>query len=206
MELIRKYFPGINPQQSLQFTRLMEILPRLNEKVNIISRKDTDHLEERHILHSLAIARVFSFGPSSMIIDAGTGGGFPGIPLAVLFPEARFFLVDSTAKKIRMVDEIISYLGLEHVTAIWKRLEELEMEADYVVSRAVAPFRELHDLTKGLIRKGDRENRPNGLITLKGGELDRELAPFRNHVRVYPISDWFTEPFFSGKKIVYLKK
>ena len=206
MELIRKYFPGISRQQSLQFTALMEILPRLNEKVNIISRKDIDHLEERHILHSLAIARKFSFGPHTTVLDAGTGGGFPGIPLAILFPEAHFILVDSTAKKIRIVGEIIQYLGLERVTPIWKRLEEMATIADFVVSRAVAPLPALYDLTGSLIRKEDRENMPNGLISLKGGDLEAELAPFRDRVQVFSIGEWFAEPFFSTKKVVYLKK
>ena len=206
MELIRKYFPGINRQQSEQFIRLMEILPRLNEKVNIVSRKDIAHLEERHILHSLAIAMKFNFGPGSTIIDAGTGGGFPGIPLAILFPEARYILVDSTAKKIRMVGEIIRHLGLDRVSAIRERAEKMDIEADFVVSRALAPLPDLYDLTGRLIRKGERENIPNGLIALKGGELEAELAPFRDHVQVYSIGEWFTEPFFSTKKVVYLKK
>jgi 16S rRNA (guanine527-N7)-methyltransferase len=206
MELIRKYFPDISRQQTQQFNRLMDIFPRLNENVNMISRKDIDHLEERHIMHSLSIARAFPFSPGSTVIDAGTGGGFPGIPLAILFPEAKFILVDSTAKKIRMVEEIITYLDLKAVNPMWKRLEELDIKADFVVSRAVAPLGDLDRLTGRLIRKGVDGNIPHGLITLKGGDLEEELEPFHDRVQVYPIKEWFSEPYFSTKKIVFLKK
>jgi 16S rRNA (guanine527-N7)-methyltransferase len=206
MRLIRSYFPEFTPLQLERFHELLMTIPHLNLQVNVISRKDIGALEERHVLHSLSIARKFSFHPGSTVIDAGTGGGFPGIPLAICFPEVRFTLVDSIGKKIRMVQRLAEGLGLENVTPVQSRLEELNLKADFVVSRAVTNFSKLHQWTGPLIRPGRKSNLPNGLISLKGGDLREELQPFGDRIQVFPISVWFREPFFSTKMIVYLKK
>jgi 16S rRNA (guanine527-N7)-methyltransferase len=206
MLLVQSYFPEIDHLQREQFQKLLEILPRLNQGINVISRKDIGSLEERHILHSLAIANKFTFQRGTEVIDAGTGGGFPGIPLAILFPGARFTLVDSIGKKIHLVKELVGSLELKNVKAIRARIETLEQVADFVVSRAVTNFMQLFRWTDHLIRPGLVSDMPNGLISLKGGDLEKELQPFSDRVEVYSISGWFREPFFSSKKIVYLKK
>ena len=184
---------------------LSEIVPGLNQKVNIISRKDIDHLEERHILHSLSIAKAFSFAPGQSVIDVGTGGGFPGIPLAILFPETSFTLVDSIGKKIKLVKEIASNLDLKNVSVLHQRAETIGRKADFVVSRAVTAFPVLYQWTSPLIRPS-RPGQLNGLISLKGGDLESELSSFTKKVQLFPISAWFEESFFSTKMIVYLKK
>ncbi len=206
MDLILKYFPDLTKQQIKHFESLMLLLPRLNQRVNVISRKDIEHLEERHILHSLSIAMKFQFNPTARILDVGTGGGFPGIPLALLFPEASFTLVDSIGKKVKLVEELVSELGLENVTPLNQRMELLNLKTDFVVSRAVTAFPKLYQWTKKLIVPGNDHSMPNGLISLKGGALDEELMPFQKHVECFPLSSWFEESFFSSKMIVYLKK
>ncbi len=206
MDLIRKYFQGLDHLQTSQFEKLLEMIPLLNQKVNIISRKDVAHLEERHVLHSLSIAKRFEFGRGTSVIDAGTGGGFPGIPLAILFPEAQFILVDSIGKKIRMVREICDALQLRNARAIRSRVEELEQKADFVVSRAVTAFPRLVEWTGRLIMAGGEDPGARGWIALKGGELGEELGQLSRRVELYPVSTWFQEPFFSTKTIVYLKK
>lgn len=206
MNLIRKYFPDLDRKQIRQFEKLLELIPELNNRVNIISRKDIERLEERHILHSLSIAMKFDFEAHSSVIDAGTGGGFPGIPLAILCPDTRFTLVDSIGKKIRLVKEIIDSLGLKHVTAVRERIENIPERADFVVSRAVTAFPQLVHWTRNLIRPGQHHSMPNGLISLKGGDLESELSPFRGKIELFPISEWFEESFFYSKMIVYLKK
>ncbi len=205
MELIRKYFPELSQLQISQFESLLKIIPAVNEKVNVISRKDVGFLEERHLLHSLSIAKLFRFKSSVSVIDAGTGGGFPGIPLAIMFPDVRFILVDSVGKKIRMVNEVTDKLEIKNISAVWTRLENLDSKADYVVSRAVTSFPNLHRWCSGLIRQGGDSQFPNGLISLKGGDLRAELGPFWNQVKIYSISDLFEESFFLEKKIVFLK-
>ena len=205
MELIRKYFPLLDTTQERQFSKLIEILPGLNQQVNVISRKDIDHLEERHILHSLAIAKKFPFAPGQSVIDVGTGGGFPGIPLAILFPESSFFLVDSIGKKINMVKEISASLDLKNVSALNQRAETLDKKADFVVSRAVTAFPKLYQWTSPLIKRSRGEQK-RGMIALKGGDLETELSSFQNRVQLFPISQWFEESFFSTKTIVYIKK
>jgi len=206
MDLILKYFPDLLPTQLSRYEILLRTLPLLNEKVNVISRKDIESLEERHILHSLSIAKKFSFDPGNKVIDVGTGGGFPGIPLAIMFPETTFTLVDSIRKKIRLVEELCGILGLNNVTPVNQRMENLDMNADFVVSRAVTAFPKLHQWTHKLIRPGHSQPMSNGLISLKGGYLDEELKPFQNRVKQFPLSEWFEESFFYTKMIVYLKK
>lgn len=206
MDLILKYFPDLTSQQINHFEKLMLILPRLNQRVNVISRKDIEHLEERHILHSLSIAKIFQFDSRARVLDVGTGGGFPGIPLALMFPEASFTLVDSIGKKITLLGEIVQELGLKNVTPVNQRMELLDLKADFVVSRAVTAFPKLHMWTRKLIEPGSDQSMPNGLISLKGGNLDKELMPFKKQVECFPLSNWFKESFFSSKMIVYLKK
>ena len=191
MDLILKYFPDLTSLQIKNFETLMRIIPLLNQKVNVISRKDIAYLEERHILHSLSIAKKFSFDSGARVLDVGTGGGFPGIPLALMFPEARFTLVDSIGKKINLVREIVEELELKNVRLLNQRMEELNMKADFVVSRAVTAFPKLHQWTRKLIEPGKTQSMPNGLISLKGGNLDTELMPFKNQAERFPLSGWF---------------
>lgn len=205
MDLIRKYFPELTLTQERQFRKLTEIIPELNRKVNIISRKDIDHLEERHILHSLSIAKQFSIAPGQSVIDVGTGGGFPGLPLSILFPENSFILVDSIGKKITMVKEAAAILELKNVTAFHQRAEKLGRKADFVVSRAVTAFPRLYQWTWPLIR-ASRDGKSGGLIALKGGDLEDELSTFLKRAHLFPISALFEESFFSTKTIVYINK
>lgn len=206
MDLILKYFPELTSHQIKQFEQLMHLLPQLNERVNVISRKDIVHLEERHILHSLSIAKLLSFNSKARVLDVGTGGGFPGIPLALMFPEASFTLVDSIKKKISLVSEIVEELNIKNVSPVNQRMEQLNLKADFVVSRAVTAFPKLNLWTKKLIEPGSGQSMPNGLISLKGGDLEKELIPFKQQVDVFPLSSWYRESFFSTKMIVYLKK
>jgi 16S rRNA (guanine527-N7)-methyltransferase len=178
----------------------------VNRQVNIISRKDMEHLEERHILHSLAISMLVRFAKGARIIDAGTGGGFPGIPLAILFPEASFMLVDSIGKKIKKVQEICQVLELQNVHAVQERVEKLRTSCDFVVTRAVTSLPRMHRWTDPLIRPGSESSLPNGLIALKGGDLKEELGSLADSAELHPLSLWFSEPFFSTKAVVYLKK
>lgn len=206
MELIRKYFPDLTLLQTRQFEELMQIVPHLNQKVNVISRKDIAYLEERHILHSLSIAKCFRFDSKARVVDVGTGGGFPGIPLAIIFPETAFTLVDSIGKKIRLVQEIADKLNLQNVNPVNQRMEQLNLKADFVVSRAVASLPQLYQWTKQIIEPGGDQSLPNGLISLKGGDLEMELAPFKKRTELFPLSTWFEESYFSSKMIVYIKK
>ena len=204
MNLILKYFPELDRRQNDQFRTLLEVVPRLNTAVNVVSRKDIDGLEERHVLHSLAIAKKFAFSAGQSVVDVGTGGGFPGIPLAILFPDTRFTLVDSIAKKCRIAGEIATSLQLPNVTVVRGRIEELPLQTDYAVSRAVASLPRLAALTAHLFRKGG--SMAGGLISLKGGDLKEELKNFANEAEVEAVSEWFSEPFFSSKFVVYIKK
>jgi 16S rRNA (guanine527-N7)-methyltransferase len=175
-----------------------------NEKINVISRKDIDQLYLHHVLHSLAIAKFISFRPGTRIADAGTGGGFPGIPLAILFPEVEFTLVDSIAKKLRVVEAVAGEIGLTNVHTRWGRVEETDQQFDFVISRAVTAFPELAGWVRKLIKPGGFNVLPNGIICLKGGDLEAELAPFGKQVMVQPISAYFEEECFESKKIIYL--
>ena len=206
MDLIKKYFPDLSSQQFIQFESLLRILPGLNQKVNVISRKDIAHLEERHILHSLAIAKKFQFSSGARVLDVGTGGGFPGIPLALMFPQASFTLVDSIGKKITLIAEIVHELEIKNVRLINQRMERLDLKTDFVVSRAVSAFPLLYEWTHNLIDPGHKQTMPNGLISLKGGKLEEEGMLFNKSIKLVPVASWFAESFFSSKMIVYLKK
>lgn len=204
MELINKYFHNITPEQRNRFAALDALYRDWNSKINVISRKDIDNLYEHHILHSLSIAKLISFKPGSHIMDLGTGGGFPGIPLAIMFPEVHFHLVDSIGKKIRVCDEVRTALGLTNVTTEWSRAENVKDKFDFVVSRAVMPLADLVKLIRKNIAKESHNAMPNGLICLKGGELANEVMPMKSHTLITDLSDYFEEEFFETKKVVYV--
>ena len=198
-----KYFPNISERQKQQFAALLPLYEEWNGKINLISRKDMGNFYERHVLHSLSIAKIVEFKPMSEVLDVGTGGGFPGIPLAILFPQCRFHLVDSIGKKIGVVNDVVSRLGLDNVRAEQVRAEQVDGEYDFVVSRAVTRMSELVPWVKKKISRSHYNSLPNGILCLKGGDLLDELAPFKK-ARVYEIGDFFDEEFFATKKVVYL--
>lgn len=203
MEIIHKYFT-LTEHQEQQFAALGTLYPEWNAKINVISRKDIDNLYEHHILHSLAIAKVLRFREGTSIMDIGTGGGFPGIPLAILFPECHFTLIDSIGKKIRVAQEIANAIGLTNVTIKQLRAEEEKGKYDFIVSRAVMPLGDLKKLIQKNIHHEHHNAMPNGLIVLKGGELQAEIHPFRNLVEVTDIYTLMPEEFFKTKKVIYL--
>lgn len=202
--LITKYFPDITEHQLEQFRKLQELYMDWNSRINVISRKDIDLLYERHVLHSMAIAKVIQFKSGTRILDVGTGGGFPGIPLAILFPESRFYLVDSIGKKIKVVQGVAEALGLKNVKAEQKRVEELKETFDFVVSRAVTTFSVFYAWVRNKFSKDNFNDLPNGILYLKGGDLEEELKEFEKRIKVYPIKYFFEEEFFETKKIVFL--
>lgn len=204
MQTIIKYFPHLSTEQQSQFAALDELYHEWNAKINVISRKDIDHLYLHHVLHSLAIAKLIRFKPGTHILDFGTGGGFPGIPLAIMFPECQFRMIDGTGKKIKVVNEVASAVGLNNVEALHRRGEEEKDRFDFVVSRAVMPLPELVHIIKKNISKTQHNALLNGVIALKGGELSDELKPYGKRVVVTPISDYFSEEWFSDKQVVYL--
>lgn len=204
MELIDKYFPNITVEQRERFAALDGLYRDWNSKINVISRKDIDNLYEHHILHSLGIAQYANFKPGTRIMDLGTGGGFPGIPLAIMFPDVHFHLVDSIGKKIRVCNEVSTALGLANVTAEWNRAENVKEKYDFVVSRAVMPLADLVKLIRKNISKESHNALPNGLICLKGGELQHEVLPMKSHTLITDLSDYFQEEFFVTKKVVYV--
>ncbi len=203
IQTIEKYFPHLSDTQKTQFEAMMRLYPEWNEKINVISRKDIDNLEINHILHSLAIAKLITFTPGSKILDFGSGGGLPGLPLAVLMPEVEFLLIDRIGKKIRVASEIASEIGLKNVTFQHGDIGECHDKFDFVVSRAVMPQPDLLKLSAKNMRKEQRNAMPNGLITLKGGDLGAELRGLEKRSEVIPISNYFSEKFFDTKKIVY---
>ncbi|MDX2190952.1 MAG: 16S rRNA (guanine(527)-N(7))-methyltransferase RsmG [Bacteroidota bacterium] len=206
MEQIKKYFPELTADQISKFEKLDGLYRDWNEKINVISRKDIDHLYTHHVLHSLAIAKIISFLPGAKILDVGTGGGFPGIPLAILFPETKFHLVDSIAKKIKVVTEVANGIGLQNVIAEQKRVEELEEKYDFIVSRAVTDLIILYKWNRKNLSVKSVHEMPNGIICLKGGDkLLEEITAMKTHVKTWQISDYFRDPFFETKKVVYVK-
>ena len=204
MDIILKYFPDITEEQKKQFAALYDLYTEWNAKINVISRKDIENLYEHHVLHSLGIARVIQFRTGSRIMDLGTGGGFPGIPLAILFPEVHFHLVDSIGKKVRVATEVATAIGLKNVTFRHARAEEEKQTFDFVVSRAVMPLADLIKIIKKNISVKQQNALPNGLICLKGGELEHEAMPFKNKTVMHNLSDEFEEEFFKTKKVVYV--
>ena len=204
MELILKYFPNLSEQQKTQFAALYDLYTDWNSKINVISRKDITNLYEHHVLHSLGIAKVINFTPDTQIMDLGTGGGFPGIPLAILFPEVQFHLVDSIGKKVKVATEIANAIGLKNVTFRHCRAEEEKRIFDFVVSRAVMPLGDLIKIIRKNIRQEQHNVLPNGLICLKGGELEQETMPVKHKTMLYDLKNEFTEDFFKTKKVVYV--
>lgn len=204
MQIIDKYFPGLSQRQKEQFNNLDALYREWNAKINVISRKDIDNLYEHHVLHSMAIARIVRFKPSTSILDFGTGGGFPGIPLAILFPECRFRLIDGTGKKVNVAAEIAKAIGLENVEAIHQRGEEEKGKFDFIVSRAVMPMSDLVKIVSKNISRKQHNSIANGILALKGGNLSEELKPYHKIVEVTPISQFFDEEWFREKSVIYL--
>jgi 16S rRNA (guanine527-N7)-methyltransferase len=204
VNLILKYFPELTDNQVELFKKMNDLYQDWNLKINVVSRKDVELLYERHILHSMGIAKIIQFKPGARIMDLGTGGGFPGIPLAILFPETEFLLLDSIGKKIKVVQEVVEGLGLKNVQAQQIRAEEIDEEFDFVVSRAVAPLDTLVYWTKNKFFTMWNHSLKNGLICLKGGELADELALYQKKVKIWDLKDYFEEEFFETKKVLYL--
>ena len=202
--VIFNYFPGLTPKQRDQFEKLDSLYREWNDKINVISRKDIDNLFINHVLHSLAIAKVISFKPGASILDVGTGGGFPGIPLAILFPETKFHLVDSIGKKITVVKNIVEGIGLTNVVSEQKRAEELKTKYDFIVSRAVTRMKEFHGWVTNKVKDKSVHSLDNGILYLKGGDLEEELDEMKTKYSLYNLPDYFEEDFFQTKKIVFI--
>ena len=207
VEIIHKYFPGLSEQQTRQFIQLGPLYREWNQKINVFSLKDIDHLYDHHILHALAIAKVISFLPGAEVLDLGTGGGLPGIPLAILFPDTRFLLIDGTRKKIQVTEEIARSAGLSNVTTRHIRAEEVTQKFDFVVCRAVASLDKLLAWSRPLLKRKHQHALPNGLITLKGGDLQAEIGalPRHEYVERFALSDFFAEPYYQEKFAVYVQ-
>lgn len=203
-DIIRTYFPQISDEQQRQFDALGDLYLDWNAKINVISRKDIDNLYEHHVLHSLAIAKVVNFRPDTAILDFGTGGGFPGIPLAILFPECHFKLIDGTGKKIRVAQEVANAIGLKNCQPEHLRGEEEKGKYDFVVSRAVMPLPDLVKIVRKNISRKQQNAMLNGIFVLKGGNVEGEIAPFHHKAEVTPLSTWFKEEWFKEKSVIYL--
>ena len=208
MEIIQKYFPNLSDTQLKQLSLLGPLYQEWNQKINVVSRKDIDNIYDHHILHSLAIAKIISFKPKATILDLGTGGGLPGIPLAILFPDTKFVLVDGTGKKIRVVNEIIEALGLKNAKGFHMRAEDLKIKFDFVICRAVAKLDKLVAWSARLIKNQQVHSLPNGLITLKGGAVKEEIKelPKGEYTEVFPLSDFFEENYYDEKVAVYVQR
>lgn len=204
IEIIKKYFPQLTPKQEEQFVALDALYHDWNAKINVISRKDIDNLYEHHILHSLAIAKYINFREGTNVLDFGTGGGFPGVPLAIFFPEANFKLIDGTGKKVRVAQEVADAIGLESVLPSHLRGEEEKGKFDFIVSRAVMPLPDLMKIVKKNIASDQHNVLPNGVIVLKGGNLDEELKPYKNIAEKTELSQWFDEEWFKEKYLIYV--
>ena len=204
VELIYKYFPQLTERQKEQFAALLPLYQDWNAKINVISRKDMDNFYEHHVLHSLAIAKVQPFKTMAEILDVGTGGGFPGIPLAIMFPESKFDRVDSIGKTIKVVQDVAQQLQLQNVRAEQIRAEQVQGDFDFIVSRAVTDLSQFSQWVKGKVSDIQYHHLRNGILYLKGGDLDAELAPFKKKVRTWDISDFFTEEYFQTKKVIHL--
>lgn len=204
MELIQKYFPNLTEEQTRQFAALYDLYTDWNAKINVISRKDIENLYEHHVLHSLGIAKIIRFRAGTSIMDLGTGGGFPGIPLAILFPESKFHLMDSIGKKVRVATEVANSIGLQNVTFRHGRAEEEKGKFDFVVSRAVMPLPDLIQIIRKNISKEQHNALPNGLICLKGGELAKEILPIKNKAMISDLKQYFEEEYFQTKKVVFV--
>jgi len=203
-EIIYKYFPHLSDEQTTQFAALGELYRDWNAKINVISRKDIDHVYEHHVLHSLAIAKIINFRPGTSILDFGTGGGFPGVPLSILFPDCKFKLIDGTGKKIRVAQEVCDTIGLKNCSPTHLRGEDEKDKYDFIVSRAVMPLPDLVKLMRKNISKTQQNSLPNGVICLKGGNLQNELQPFHKIVETTDISQFFSEEWFKEKYVIYL--
>jgi 16S rRNA (guanine527-N7)-methyltransferase len=204
MEILTKYFPDLTDQQLDQFGRLGSLYEEWNSQINVISRKDIEQLYERHVLHSLAIAKIIQFKPNTTVLDVGTGGGFPGIPLAILFPETSFMLIDSIGKKIKVVNEVATALNLTNVTAEHIRVEEVKQKFDFVVSRAVTAFPRFVAMVRTKVSSKSNNDLPNGILYLKGGDFEEEIEPFRKQIQVYELQSFFQEEFFETKRLIHM--
>ena len=206
MDIITKYFPELTAIQREQMAMLKELYEDWNAKINVISRKDIDKLYVHHVLHSLSIAKVISFAKGTKVLDIGTGGGFPGIPLAIFFPQVNFSLIDSIGKKITVTNAVAEALQLKNVETSKSRVEEIKGVFDFAVTRAVAPMPSIVNWTQKIIKPGGCNNLPNGIIALKGGDIGQELAPFGKRVKLWKISSFFEEEYFEGKQVVFVEK
>lgn len=204
MELLLKYFPELTERQREQFAALLPLYEDWNAKINVISRKDMANFYEHHVLHSLAIAKVQPFKTQADILDVGTGGGFPGIPLAIMFPHSNFYLIDSIGKKVKVVQNVVASLGLKNVRTEQIRAEQVQGEFDFIVSRAVTDLSQFTQWVRGKVSDIHYHHLRNGILYLKGGDLTEELAPFKKKVRTWDISDFFEEEFFQTKKVIYM--
>lgn len=203
-EIIARYFPDLSLRQREQFVKLGPLYRAWNEKINVISRKDVENLYINHVLHSLGIARVISFKPKAGVLDVGTGGGFPGIPLAILFPETHFHLVDSIGKKITVVKQIAEAAGLKNVSAEWVRAEAVRNKYDFIISRAVTRMAEFYGWVRNRVKEESLHALDNGILYLKGGDVDEEMSALKRPFAVYSLSDYFKEEFFETKKVVFI--
>ncbi|WP_426668201.1 16S rRNA (guanine(527)-N(7))-methyltransferase RsmG [Mucilaginibacter sp. McL0603] len=204
-DIILKYFPDLTPEQQQQYRQLPELYQYWNNQINVISRKDIDLLFERHVLHSLGIAKVISFLPGENVLDVGTGGGFPGIPLAIMFPDTQFYLVDSIGKKIKVVNEVAKAIGLENLKADHIRAEQVPGKFDFVVSRAVTQLKDFYPWVKGKFSKTSKNTISNGILYLKGGDLQQEITESGLAVKQFHLKDYFEEEFFETKQVIYVK-